>query len=352
MALIATAAGHGGRDSGATGNGYLEKDLTLATTLKLNELLSAAGHKVITYRETDTDYGLTANERTNRVPRWANENNADYFIDVHYNAGGGTGTECYHSVKDTGEGSRISSAICAEIAALGYRNRGDKTKVESGNDYFGVLRNCNKKNCNLVECAFIDSSDDMAKLNIGLMADAICNGICSVLGSYAPPPDPAPSGDIQVGDRVRLSGKIYSTSDATGGKNPLYTEAVVTRIVDLSKGAPYLLDDGNLGWARGADLEKINEAPPVDPTDPCADKIDRINELTAALEVSKAEKQIIQNNLNEAEDQIKSLQLTINDLNVRISELSANQESDEDSSKNGFLGALIDAILSLFKKGK
>ena len=187
MAKIATSAGHGGRDSGATGNGYLEKNINLEVTKVVNYWLTIYGHEVITYRNDDTDYGLTANERTTRVPKWSNENNVDYYIDIHFNAGGGTGVECYHSVKDSGQGSQISTSICKRVSeAFGFRNRGDKTKVENGNDYFGVIRNNNKKNSNLVECAFIDSSDDMSKYNSEIYGKAIADGICDVLGSSQP----------------------------------------------------------------------------------------------------------------------------------------------------------------------
>ena len=51
---IIVDAGHGGEDGGATADdGTLEKDINLSVSLKLRDMLSAAGFNVVMTRETD-----------------------------------------------------------------------------------------------------------------------------------------------------------------------------------------------------------------------------------------------------------------------------------------------------------
>lgn len=61
----------------------------------------------------------------------------------------------------------------------------------------------------------------------------------------------------KAGDRVLLTGYLYA--DSYGSRKGRYLtahKATITRAVDLSRPAPFLLDDG-LGWARKQDLRKL-----------------------------------------------------------------------------------------------
>ena len=52
--VIVLDAGHGGMDGGATAkDGTIEKDINLAITLKLRDMLEASGYKVVLTRESD-----------------------------------------------------------------------------------------------------------------------------------------------------------------------------------------------------------------------------------------------------------------------------------------------------------
>lgn len=62
---------------------------------------------------------------------------------------------------------------------------------------------------------------------------------------------------IKAGDRVSLTGYLYKDSYASAkGKYLSGYKTAVTRAVDASRPAPYLLD-GGLGWARAKDLTRI-----------------------------------------------------------------------------------------------
>jgi N-acetylmuramoyl-L-alanine amidase len=79
--LIAVDAGHGGEDRATRGpTGLTEADANLYVALKLRDLLTAAGARVLMIRSTDTTVAL--NDR----PRIAAEANAHILVSVHNNA--------------------------------------------------------------------------------------------------------------------------------------------------------------------------------------------------------------------------------------------------------------------------
>ena len=84
--------GHGGVDSGAVGNGIIEKDLTLKISKYIYNRLKELGVDVKITR--DIDETLTPNERVNRVLNSFGNNKDVLVISNHINAGGGEFT--YH----------------------------------------------------------------------------------------------------------------------------------------------------------------------------------------------------------------------------------------------------------------
>ena len=73
-------AGHGGKDPGNTGNGFIEKDIALKISTNLGTLLEKRGVNVIYTRKKDVFIGLF--ERANI----ANQSNAQLFISIHCDA--------------------------------------------------------------------------------------------------------------------------------------------------------------------------------------------------------------------------------------------------------------------------
>ncbi|MDP3265260.1 MAG: N-acetylmuramoyl-L-alanine amidase [Sulfuricurvum sp.] len=78
--VIVIDPGHGGKDSGATGNGYMEKNIVLQIGLELSEQLKAMGYTV--YMTRSTDVFIELKDRT----KFANDKMADLFLSVHANA--------------------------------------------------------------------------------------------------------------------------------------------------------------------------------------------------------------------------------------------------------------------------
>ena len=73
-------AGHGGKDPGNTGNGFIEKDIALKISTNLGILLEKRGVNVIYTRKKDVFIGLF--ERANI----ANQSDAQLFISIHCDA--------------------------------------------------------------------------------------------------------------------------------------------------------------------------------------------------------------------------------------------------------------------------
>lgn len=79
-------AGHGGIDSGAVGNGLLEKDLNLQAGKYLYQRLQELGIPSVIIR--DTDEYLPKNPRIERVLNAYNNDKNTLLISNHMNAGG------------------------------------------------------------------------------------------------------------------------------------------------------------------------------------------------------------------------------------------------------------------------
>jgi len=152
---IVLDAGHGGKDAGAVGNGLREKDLTLTIVKYIGRMLGEYEGVEVHYTRTD-DRFLELKERA----AIANKLNADYFISIHINAGGGTGFETF-IYNDTTDAKTIAyqNVIHQEIMkAIGnVRDRGKKRAN------YAVLRETHMPAI-LTENLFIDNPNDAAKL--------------------------------------------------------------------------------------------------------------------------------------------------------------------------------------------
>ena len=87
---IAIDPGHGGIDDGASANHVIEKEITLAISKKLGELLEKHGATVVFTRDSDIDYytrgkGGKRNDLLKRIQIIENSG-AEVFISIHCNA--------------------------------------------------------------------------------------------------------------------------------------------------------------------------------------------------------------------------------------------------------------------------
>lgn len=171
--------GHGGKDSGAVGNGLKEKDLNLQIALACNEELIRHGVNALMSRTKDE------NDDLNEEIRECNAYNPDLAVDIHNNAGGGDGVEAFYHYGG-GTGKTLAENVLAEIVKLGQNSRGAKTKKNAnGKDYYGFIRDT-KAPAIIVECAFIDNATDIKIVDTlaeqKAMGVAIAKGILKTLG--------------------------------------------------------------------------------------------------------------------------------------------------------------------------
>lgn len=96
--------------------------------------------------------------------RIAAVNRSDYgFVaEIHLNAGGGTGTECFY-YNGSPTGKKAAQAVTDEISkTLSVRNRGAKVRLnDNGKDYFAIIRDT-RPTAILVEAVFIDNGKDVS----------------------------------------------------------------------------------------------------------------------------------------------------------------------------------------------
>ena len=237
--IVVLDPGHGGTDSGALGNGLVEKNLTLELALMVQNRLAHYVDVTLT-RSSDVFIGLT--ERADR----ANNLKADLFVSLHINAGGGTGFESYIRREVDAASVNVQNIIHKEVAAyylrFGFPDRGKKRAD------FVVLRRTTMPAI-LLENLFIDTIRDADKLGdsafLNGAAEAISTGILKALGiqpgSTAPPTTvppstvpvtAAPHWAQQDFDRLRktglVSGEHNLDSNVTWGE----LSAVVARLLD------------------------------------------------------------------------------------------------------------------------
>lgn len=108
--LVVIDAGHGGRDPGASGNGFQEKNITLGLALALKDaLVRQGGIRVALTREDDRM--LILEER----PEIARRMGADLFLSIHADSAGETSPISGASVYTLS--TKASSAAAARFAA-------------------------------------------------------------------------------------------------------------------------------------------------------------------------------------------------------------------------------------------
>ena len=159
-----------GFGTGAVGR-ISEGEHTRLVGNEIRRLLIEAGHNAI---NCTVDYANSVEESLSKIMDQANRQDLDWFISIHFNAGGGQGVECY-----TYEGRQYQDAIdvCANISALGFINRG----VKDGKGLY-VIRKTKAKSM-LIEVCFVDTDDANKYLQVGYkaIAKAIVDALVGVL---------------------------------------------------------------------------------------------------------------------------------------------------------------------------
>lgn len=159
---IAVTAGHNVYinnifDPGAIGKGKGESDINKETVALLIPVLKSQGHTVLDVTPYDYNFPSRKSHHELRCRR-VDEFNADIYIDIHVNAGGGSGCEIWcHNINS--KSVTYAREICKNIAAdMTLPNRGAKYNPRYWSLYL------TKRPAMIIEGAFIDNKFDMDKL--------------------------------------------------------------------------------------------------------------------------------------------------------------------------------------------
>ena len=168
-------AGHGGIYSGAYYEKIMEKDLTLAITLRVAELLEEKGCRVVLTRSTDQTVDLY--DRCDI----ANEAGTDIFVSIHANASETSstfqGTYTY-SYRNSVKGAELAQIIQdATVASAGSIDRGILTAN------FVVLRETWMPAV-LVETGFMTCHEELMRLRDPDYQEKLAQGIAQGVENY------------------------------------------------------------------------------------------------------------------------------------------------------------------------
>ncbi len=192
--LVFLDPGHGGYDSGAvSSSGTKEKDITLSVSNLVKNKLSTAGYQVIMSRYDDR-YIDFVTERS----RMSNVANADIFVSIHVNSGGGgvaQGVEVYWYEYDSAYPPQINQAyhndpirlrnserlansiqsnIIKQTSAI---NRGIRRQT------YAVVREA-KAPAVLVETGYIDNRSEELRLKSAKYQEKLAQGIVDGIKQY------------------------------------------------------------------------------------------------------------------------------------------------------------------------
>lgn len=165
--VILIDAGHGGIDGGALSkSGTVEKDINLSISLKLRDILSKQGYKVIMTREEDK--GLYTNdgkirkkkiEDLNNRLKMKNESKCDMFISIHLNMF----PEAQYYGAQVWYGSNSNSERLAKVLQDNFKkniNDGNKRVEKPAGQSYKILSGDNPIPQVIVECGFLSNYNE------------------------------------------------------------------------------------------------------------------------------------------------------------------------------------------------
>lgn len=204
--------GHGGTDSGATGNNLLEKDYNLLISKYMYDRFKQLGVPVAITRDSDTT--LSPTDRVNTILNKFGNSSDVILISNHVNSGGGEGAEVIYALrnKDT-----LARRILENIGATGQEARKyyqRRLPSDTSKDYYFIHRNTGNLEPLIVEYGFIDNTKDVEflKENYKELAEAVISAVANYIGVPYTPPE----GLITNTYIVQKGDSLYSIANKLG----------------------------------------------------------------------------------------------------------------------------------------
>lgn len=204
--------GHGGTDSGATGNNLLEKDYNLLISKYMYDRFKELGVPVAITRDSDTT--LSPTDRVNTILNKFGNSSDVILISNHVNSGGGEGAEVIYALRNR---DTLAKRILENIGAAGQETRKyyqRRLPSDTSKDYYFIHRNTGNLEPLIVEYGFIDDTKDVEflKENYKELAEAVISAVANYIGV----PYKAPNGLITNTYVVQKGDTLYSIANKLG----------------------------------------------------------------------------------------------------------------------------------------
>ena len=204
--------GHGGTDSGATGNNLLEKDYNLLISKYMYDRFKELGIPVAITRDSDTT--LSPTDRVNTILNKFGNSSDVILISNHVNSGGGEGAEVIYALRNR---DTLAKRILENIGATGQTTRKyyqRRLPSDTSKDYYFIHRNTGNLEPLIVEYGFIDNTKDVEflKENYKELAEAVISAVANYIGV----PYKAPNGLITNTYVVQKGDTLYSIANKLG----------------------------------------------------------------------------------------------------------------------------------------
>ena len=221
--------GHGGTDSGATGNNLLEKDYNLLISKYMYDRFKELGVPVAITRESDTT--LSPTDRVNTILNKFGNSSDVILISNHVNSGGGEGAEVIYALRNR---DTLAKRILENIGATGqtirkYYQR--RLPSDTSKDYYFIHRNTGNLEPLIVEYGFIDDTKDVEflKENYKELAEAVISAVANYIGVPYTPPEGITTNTyvVQKGDSLySIANKLGTTVSELKKENNLTTNTL------------------------------------------------------------------------------------------------------------------------------